>query len=150
GMSGRYVYVPLQQHYLAGFTNVVVRGANGRSTAGDVRAAIRALNPNVSVGTAQAAADITSLGLLPQRIAASSAGGLGLVGLLLAGRALGGAAAPAAARRTRELGVRIALGATRGDILRMVLSQGMAVTLAGCAVGLALAAGAARLGASML
>jgi predicted permease len=150
GMTGLYVYVPLQQRYLAGFTNVVVRGANGRSTANDVRAAIRALNPNVAVGTAQAAADVTSLGLLPQRIAASSAGSLGLVGLLLAAMGLYGVTAYAVACRTRELGVRIALGATRGAILRMVLGQGMALTLGGCALGLALAAGAAQLGASML
>lgn len=150
GMSGVYVYVPLQQRYLAGFTSVVVRGADGRSTASEVRAAIRGLNPNVSVGTAQAAADVTSLGLLPQRIAASTAGGLGLVGLLLAAMGLYGVTAYAVTRRTRELGVRIALGATRGDILCMVLGQGMAATLVGSAVGLALAAGAARLGASML
>ena len=150
GMTGLYVYVPLQQRYLAGFTNVVVRGANGRSTASDVRAAIRALNPNVAVGTAQAAADVTSLGLLPQRIAASTAGGLGLVGLLLAAMGLYGVTAYAVACRTHELGVRIALGATRGAILRLVLGQGMAVTLGGCALGVALAAGAARLAASML
>jgi putative ABC transport system permease protein len=108
------------------------------------------MNPNVPVGVARPAADVTALGLLPQRIAASTAGSLGLVGLLLAATGLYGATSYAVARRTREVGVRIALGATRGDILRMVLRQGMAVTLVGSAVGLALAAGAAQLGASML
>jgi predicted permease len=138
GMTGLYVYVPLQQRYLAGFTNVVVRSANGRSTASDVRAAIRALNPNVAVGTAQAAADVTSLGLLPQRIAASTAGGLGLVGLLLAAMGLYGVTAYAVACRTRELGVRIALGAQPGAVAVMVARQGLVLSLLGIAAGVVL------------
>jgi putative ABC transport system permease protein len=150
GMTGLYVYVPLQQRYHAGFTNVVVRTTSGRTMASEVRAAIRSLDPNVSVGTARPAADVTALGLLPQRMAAATAGGLGLVGLLLAAIGLYGVTAYAVTRRTRELGVRIALGATRGDILRMVLRQGIVLTLSGCAVGIAIAAGAAQLAASLL
>jgi predicted permease len=150
GMTGLYVYVPLQQRYLAGFTNIIVRSTGGESLAAEVRAAISAMNPNVPVGTARPARDVTSLGLLPQRIAAATAGSLGLVGLLLAAVGLYGVTAYAVARRTREFGVRIALGATRGDILRMVLRHGLALTLAGSAAGLVLAAGAAQITASML
>ena len=102
------------------------------------------------VGAPRAASDVTSLGLLPQRVAASTAGALGIVGLVLAAIGLYGVTAYAVARRTREFGVRIALGATRGDILRMVLRQGLALTLAGSAAGLVLAGAAAQVTASML
>ena len=52
--------------------------------------------------------------------------------------------------RTREIGIRIALGAQRGDVVRMVLRQGMMLTLTGAAIGLVLAAGASRLLGSLL
>jgi putative ABC transport system permease protein len=142
--------VPLQQRYVAGFTNIVTRSASGQSVGNEVRALVRSMNPNVPLGVARAARDITSLGLLPQRIAMSTAGSLGVVGLLLAAIGLYGVTAYAVARRTREFGVRIALGATRGDIVGLVLRRGMRLTLAGSAVGLLLAAGAGRLAASSL
>jgi putative ABC transport system permease protein len=150
GMTGLYVYVPLPQRYVAAFTNIVVRSASGASLATEVRAAIRAMNPNVPVGTVRPARDITSLGLMPQRMAASIAGSLGVVGLLLAALGLYGVTAYAVARRTREFGVRLALGATRGDVLRIVLRHGLALTVAGSLAGLMLAAGAAQLASSML
>jgi putative ABC transport system permease protein len=56
-----------------------------------------------------------------------------------------GVTAYTVARRTREIGIRIAMGAQRGDIVRLVLGQGMSLVLAGCVIGLALAAGASRL-----
>jgi putative ABC transport system permease protein len=52
--------------------------------------------------------------------------------------------------RTREIGIRVALGARRGDVIRMVLRQGMMLALAGMAIGLVLAAGASRLLGSLL
>jgi predicted permease len=150
GMSGLYVYVPLQQRYMPRFTNIVVRTAAGQTASSSVRTAIRSMNANVPVGAARPARDVTALGLLPQRIVASAAGSLGLVGLLLAAVGLYGVTAYNAARRTREFGVRIALGATRGDIARLVLGRAVALTIAGAIVGFMTAAGAATLSASLL
>jgi ABC-type antimicrobial peptide transport system permease subunit len=68
----------------------------------------------------------------------------GLVALLLASIGIYGILAGSVTERTREIGVRAALGATRADILALVLRQGMTMTGAGVAIGLGAALGAAR------
>lgn len=83
--------------------------------------------------------------LLPQRIGAMATGLLGGLGLLLAAVGLYGVMAYSVGRRTREIGVRVALGANRGAIVRLVVGEGMRVTLAGAAVGIALSLGASRI-----
>jgi len=150
GMSEMYVYVPLQQRYLGKFTNLVVRSAGGRPVTNEVRALVASMNPNVPIAASQSADDYTSLGLLPQRVAASVAGSLGMFGLVLAAIGIYGVTAYAVARRTREFGVRLALGATSGDIFRMVLGEGMRLAVAGSIVGLLLAAAAAQVLTSFL
>jgi predicted permease len=150
GMSDIHIYVPLQQQYLGKFTNLVVRSASGRSVSAEIRALVAATNPNVPVMAAQSAEDYTSLGLLPQRIAASVAGSLGIFGLVLAAIGINGVTASAVARRTREFGVRLALGATSRDIAGMVLRDGMRLAAAGSIVGLLLAAAAAQVLTSFL
>jgi ABC-type antimicrobial peptide transport system permease subunit len=91
-----------------------------------------------------------SLGLAPQRIIASVSGILGLVGLLLAAIGIYGVTAYAVARRTREIGIRIALGARRSDVVRMVLREGALLTLVGSATGLLIAAAISRVLAGFL
>ena len=72
-------------------------------------------------------------------------GALGLMGLSLAIVGLYGLVAYAVSRRTREIGIRMAIGADRGDVLGMVMRQGVVLALAGLAVGLAASVGAGRL-----
>ncbi|HMF98423.1 MAG TPA: ABC transporter permease [Vicinamibacterales bacterium] len=142
GTTSLYVYVPLQQQYLRGTPMIVARSRDGRRLAEDLRIAVAAMNPNLPIVSSRSGDDYTSLGVLPQRIVAAVAAGLGGVGLLLAAIGVYGLTAFAVARRTREFGVRIALGATSGDIVGMVLRQGMGITTAGAAIGLLLAAAA--------
>jgi ABC-type antimicrobial peptide transport system permease subunit len=108
------------------------------------------MNPNVPVVNAQTFEEYASLGLIPQRIAASVAGSLGVIGLLLAAIGIYGVTAYMVTSRTREIGIRIALGARRGTVVRMVLRQGMMLTVIGAAIGLVLAAAASRLLGSLL
>jgi ABC-type antimicrobial peptide transport system permease subunit len=148
--TGIYIYVPLQQQYHAGLTTIVARSTRGQPLASALRAALASMNPNLPITDTQSAVEYTSLGLLPQRIAASVAGSLGLVGLLLAAIGIYGVTAYAVTRRTREFGVRIALGATTADIVGMVLRHGLGLAAAGTAIGLLLAAAASRLFTTLL
>ena len=71
-------------------------------------------------------------------------GGMGLMGLVLAIVGLYGLVAYAASRRTKEIGIRMAIGAGRSDVLRMVLRQGTVLAIAGLGVGLLASVGADR------
>src|SRR4029079_6759667 len=85
-----------------------------------------------------------ALMLFPPRAGAAVLGLFGALALLLAATGLYGMVAYAAARRTREIGIRMALGARRLDVVALVVRQGMLLVGAGLAIGLALAAVATR------
>ena len=92
----------------------------------------------------------TSIGLLPQRLAAWIAGGVGTLGLLLAAFGLYGLMAFSVAQRTREIAIRMALGASRQGVLWMVLRQAGGLTLLGAVIGVAMAVGFSMLLSSLL
>jgi predicted permease len=92
----------------------------------------------------------TEVTLLPQKAAASMAGALGLISLLLAAVGLYSIMAYAVVQRTREIGIRMALGARPSNVLADVLGHGMALTAAGLALGMAAALGASRLVSGLL
>jgi putative ABC transport system permease protein len=115
-----------------------------------VRAAVREINPALPILHAQSLRDYTAIGLLPQRVAGWLSATLGALGLLLTGIGLYGITAYSVGQRTREIGIRAALGATRGDILQLILRAGARLALAGMALGLLLALVATHLISSLL
>src|SRR5262249_47384766 len=133
------VYVPLQQAYTPGIT-VVARTSRGQRVTDELQTLLASMNAGLPIVSAQTLDESLVFGLTPQRVVGSIAGGLGLVGLLLAGIGIYGVTAYIVTRRTREIGIRIALGAPRAGVVWMILRQGMTPVAAGCALGLALAA----------
>jgi predicted permease len=144
GLSRSLVYVPLQQQYTPDIT-IVARTTRGQRIAEELRTLVASINPNLPIVAAQTLDDTTALGLVPQRVAASVSGSLGLFGVLLAAIGIYGLTAYSVTRRTREIGIRMALGAQRADVLVMILRQGMSLAVTGCVIGLILAAAAGRL-----
>ena len=94
--------------------------------------------------------DVAAIGLVPQHIGVSVGGSLGLVGLLLAAIGVYGVTAFAVSRRTREIGIRMALGADQRRVLRLVLRQGFILSGIGIASGVAVASAGATLLESLL
>ena len=115
-----------------------------------LRSAIVDLEPAVVFTEDVPAAEIAAHTMLPTRVGALLLGCFGALALLLAAVGLYGVIAYSVSLRTREVGVRMALGARPGDVLRLVLGQGARLALVGVAIGSMLAAVAGRVLESLL
>ena len=144
-----YVHLPLAQQYRSRLT-LVVRSTNGQSRLADVRRIVASMNPNLPIVSAQSLQAHSGIALFPQRIAAAVTGVLGSLGLLLAAIGIYGVTAYVVSSRTREIGIRMALGAQRSDVTSLVLRQGMRLVFTGAVIGSLIAAAASRVAASML
>ncbi|HXX99987.1 MAG TPA: ABC transporter permease, partial [Candidatus Limnocylindrales bacterium] len=101
-----------------------------------VEKTIHQLNPDVPLFNVTTLAVSMQGGNVIERVAVTFAGSFGLLSLILAAVGIYGVVAYTTRQRTREIGIRVAMGAQRGDILRTVLGQGIRLTLAGLAIGL--------------
>ena len=149
GLARAWVYAPFQQQFVSSMT-MVARTTGGQRITDQLRALLASMNPNLPVITAETLDDSVALGLAPQRAAASVAGSLGIVGVMLTAIGIYGVMAYAVTRRTREIGIRLALGARRADVIRMVLREGLSLTAIGSAIGVILAATMSRVLAGFL
>jgi len=145
-----YIHYPVSQGSSTGL--VLVARTRGSATAllSAMRREILSLEPNAVFLDNQTMEAQVDMALLPARLAAQTASITGLVATALAAVGLYGVIAYAVARRTREIGIRMALGADPRGVIRMVMRQGLAVSAAGMAIGVVLASLAARGVASAL
>ena len=134
------IYTPyLQAREIDRFVHVVARTSMPPGTmAGQMREAVLQADPSVAL-TIEPMASALAFAFLPSRVGAMLFGAMGVLACLLAMVGLYGVVSFAVSRRTVEIGIRMALGASRGAVLRMVLEESAVVVGAGLAVGLGLA-----------
>ena len=140
-----FVYFALAQEWQAEQVLMARTTIGADALAPAIQSAVNSLDPSVPRPTVVSLQQATKFVLLPQRVAAFVAGALGVLGLVLATVGLYGIIAYSASRRSREIGVRMALGARAADVQRMVVLSGMRLAGLGVVIGLLLAAGASRL-----
>jgi putative ABC transport system permease protein len=143
-----FVYLPWPQNYSPTLT-VVVR-TRGTSAASGIRSLAASLNPNLGPLSVRSLEEVIAVGLFPQRLVAIVAGSFGLVGVWLAALGVYGVTAYTIARRTREIAIRSALGASRLAIVVLTLKHAMSLAGAGSLVGLVLAAIVGQILSSLL
>jgi predicted permease len=134
GPAAACVYLPLPRTAAGGFLVVRVAGGAGRWLA-SIRAAISSAEP-AAVFDLATLAELRSTEILPYRIMSSLAAALGLLALLLASIGIYGAVAYLVNRRTREIGVRMALGARPADVLMVMVIRGCRLILISIGLGL--------------
>ncbi|MFL6207331.1 MAG: ABC transporter permease [Pyrinomonadaceae bacterium] len=144
-------YLPYQQSTLP-FMTLVVRGTNDKPSAlaTDARAAVAQLDKDLPLTDIKPMSDWLAASVAPRRFNMLLLGGFALLALCLATVGIYGVMAYAVAQRTHEIGIRIALGAQARDVLRLVVGQGMLLTLIGLGVGLAGAFALTRVLATLL
>lgn len=144
------VYVP-QSQMPNNYMYVAVRCVRPPETlVRTVVARVHEIDPELPVFKIQPLADIVAASIAPSRTSSTLVGFFGFVALLLSVGGTYGVVAYATSRRTREIGVRLALGAQRHDVVRLLLRRGAWATAAGAAVGTVGAFALARLLESML
>lgn len=145
-----YLFLPLAQHLHWEATFLAESKAAATTLVGPVRAQLRAL------GIKPAKSDISTMNnYIRSRVSGAEflariAGAVGLLDLILASLGLYGVVAYAVSRRTREIGIRLALGARRREVLLLVLRRGMALPALGIALGVPLALAVAHIIRGML
>ena len=145
-----FFYVPFQQNPSPGLTLHVRSKGDPMAMLPAVRNEIAALDQSVMLHDARTLSDHLSEALLMLRLVSTLTGVFGLLALSLAVVGVFSVVNYSASRRTREIGIRLALGAQRTDILRMILKEALFIVLAGVIAGLFMAIASGRLLASLM
>ncbi len=146
-----YLFLPVEQRYPAEASFVVETAGEPHAIVPAIRATVRSLDENVPIFSVKSISEhINGRALLPFRLASGALAIFGALGMVLASVGLYGVLSYAVRQRTREIGIRMAIGAQPGQILRQVVRQGMALAVTGVALGLGVAFAVTRAISSIL
>ena len=144
------IYIPYRKRPDDLFHVLVRTTGDPRSLADNARAVVRSLDPNQPVADIRTMEQVAGATVARPRLNLLLLGGFAILALLLAAIGIYGVISYSVTQRRAEIGVRVALGASRPDVLRLVVGQGVRLTLAGLLVGLAGALVLTRLMTSLL
>lgn len=152
--TGKYVMIseaprpayllPYAQAYNAPITLFLRTRGDPAGVIPQMRGVLQRLDSDLPIFNTQTMAEhlrSSAFGFMPMRMAAYVAGGQGIIGLLLAVMGVYGVVAYSVSQRTREIGIRLALGAERTDVFRLVVRGGLSLIIIGLFIGLTLALG---------
>jgi predicted permease len=145
-----FMYLPITQYYRPDVRVIVRSSLPAGEVIPSVRAALTRIDPSLALFDVTTIAEHMAFSFFVIELLASMLGGFGIVATVLAALGLYGVVALSVAQRTREIGVRVSLGATRGDVMRLILRQALTLVGMGVAAGLVLAVAASQLLASQL
>lgn len=146
-----FVYLPLAQHPLARMDLMVKSSGDPLQMVQPVKDVVRSLDPNIPMLRTRSYEDMyTNMAVKGPDIAIDLVGSMGVVGLVLTIAGLYGLVAYNVSRRTREIAIRIAIGAASSDVLRLVMGKGLVLVGMGTAIGLAMGFAVEQLMNSML
>jgi predicted permease len=143
-------YRPLLRDYNTSATLVARISGDYATALASLRSELQRLDPALPLYNVQTLSDHMNVPLFPFRMAATVLGSFGVLAIVLAAIGIYGVMSYVVAGRTREIGVRIALGAARRDVLALIIKQGMTLAAIGLGIGLVLAFGVAQLLAKLL
>jgi putative ABC transport system permease protein len=147
---GPMMYVPFVQAPLWGAEVVVRSSLSASNVAAGVRQAVYSIDKNLPVTDIALLADALDQSIAQERFRTFLLGAFGAIALMLAAIGIFGVISYLVSQRTREIGIRMALGAQRRDIMRMILGQGTKLALFGVGIGLAAASLLTRVLAGLL
>ena len=141
------IFYPLAQHFENNVTIVVRTGMDPMQITASVKQIVAQLDPDLpvyNIRTLDQQIASSPMGMAPMRMGTIIAGGQGIIALFLATLGLYGLISHSVKRRTHEMGIRMALGAKPGNVLRILIGQGLRLVLIGLVLGLVAAFAATR------
>jgi len=147
----RFLYLPMpQSEVVSGMSYYVRTESESTTVARDIRAILRRMDPNLPIAGMRTVREQIDVALTVERLISALCSSFGLIATLLASIGLYGVMAFHVARRTREIGIRMALGASRAKVLGMILREVTAMAALGILIGVPAALGVGRLVQSAL